>query len=110
MPKIKITVLRKMANPDIAEEYMKDKCRREALPCRVFEDGQEFLIESGDSLENGDGLPKGFCAWAWADIQKYVLALMCGGNFDPWVKEKGTAIACCTDGYRPVVFKIEAIE
>jgi uncharacterized repeat protein (TIGR04076 family) len=35
---------------------------------------------------------------------------MCGGNFDPWVKEKGTAIACCTDGYRPVVFKIEAIE
>jgi uncharacterized repeat protein (TIGR04076 family) len=28
----------------------------------------------------------------------------------PWVEQKGAAIACCTDGYRPVVFKIEWIE
>jgi uncharacterized repeat protein (TIGR04076 family) len=28
----------------------------------------------------------------------------------PWVEQKGAAIACCTDGYRPVVFKIERIE
>jgi len=104
MSKIKITVLRRMANPDIAEEYMEDERRQDALPCGAFEDGQEFL------LEDGDGLPEGFCAWAWADIQKYVLAIMCGGNFAPWVKEEGTAIACCTDGYRPVVFKIKAIE
>jgi uncharacterized repeat protein (TIGR04076 family) len=36
---------------------------------------------------------------------------MGGGEYTtPWVEQKGAAIACCTDGYRPVVFKIERIE
>ena len=103
MPVAKITVLRRMANPDIVEEYMGDECKTDVWPCGAFEDGQEFL------LENADGPPEGFCAWAWTDIHKYVLTIACGGDFSPWVREKGTAIACCTDGYRPVVFKIEAL-
>ncbi|RLB26553.1 MAG: TIGR04076 family protein, partial [Deltaproteobacteria bacterium] len=28
----------------------------------------------------------------------------------PWLKQKGVAIACCTDGLRPVIFKLERIE
>jgi uncharacterized repeat protein (TIGR04076 family) len=28
----------------------------------------------------------------------------------PWPKTPGTAIACCTDGLRPVTLKIERIE
>jgi hypothetical protein len=35
MPKIKTTVLRRMANPDIAEEYMEDEHRRDAC-CAHF--------------------------------------------------------------------------
>jgi len=31
-----------------------------------------------------------------------------GGDF-PWFKEKGIAISCCSDGLRPVVFKLERI-
>jgi hypothetical protein len=40
MPRTKTTVLRRMANPDIAEKYTEDECRQSALPCRAFEDGQ----------------------------------------------------------------------
>ena len=32
-----------------------------------------------------------------------------GGNYDPWVEE-GVAITCCTDGIRPVSFKLERID
>ena len=28
----------------------------------------------------------------------------------PWIDEEGVAISCCTDGMRPVIFRIERIE
>jgi uncharacterized repeat protein (TIGR04076 family) len=62
----------------------------------VFTDGQEFVLESPWVA------PEGFCQWAWADIRTYIL-LVWEGKFDHF-------IACCTDGLRPVFFKIERIE
>jgi uncharacterized repeat protein (TIGR04076 family) len=67
----------------------------------VFHDGQQFLSE-------GLKMPEGFCSWAWADIQRDVTVLAVGGNF-PWVKEEGVMISCCTDGFRPVLFKLERV-
>jgi hypothetical protein len=32
-----------------------------------------------------------------------------GGNFGMWYEDKNLMIACCTDGTRPVTFKIEKI-
>jgi uncharacterized repeat protein (TIGR04076 family) len=32
-----------------------------------------------------------------------------GGDFH-WMKEPGTLIACCNDGVRPVVFRLERID
>ena len=52
--------------------------------------------------------PPGFCGWAWADIQRDVAHLALGGDF-PWIKQKGTMISTCTDGLRPVVFKLERL-
>jgi uncharacterized repeat protein (TIGR04076 family) len=71
--------------------------------CSVFEEGQEFIV-----CEDGEK-PEGFCHWAWDDIYKAVIALMYGGNF-PWMKEEGTAVSCCTDGLRPVIFEIRRIK
>jgi len=31
-----------------------------------------------------------------------------GGDF-PWMRQRGTMITCCTDGLRPVVFKLERV-
>jgi len=52
--------------------------------------------------------PEKFCGWAWRDIYKDVSVLAFGGDFD-WTKP-GVAITCCTDGNRPVVFKLERME
>lgn len=105
MYKCKITVLKRVANPKIVDEYMGDEPKAgNVIPCQNFQDGQEFVLDSWAAP------PEGFCTWAWADIHKYILLVMSGGDFTPWVKQKGTAIACCTDGYRPVVFKLERIE
>ena len=60
-------------------------------------------------MKQGDK-PENFCDWAWHDIYKIVITLVSKGNFDIWMKEKGTAISCCTDGIRPVVFKLERID
>ena len=94
--KVKITVLRRPFHTDLAEEYT--TC--DWGPCERLSEGQEFVSE-------GVNMPAGFCSWAWADIQKYVMTLARGGNF-VGVKP-GVYITCCTDGFRPLSFKLERI-
>ena len=101
MPKARITVLRRMTNPDIVEEYMGDECKQNILPCRVFKDGQEFIVED---LR----MPEDFCTSAWVSIYSNIRLLSFGGDL-PWFKEKGVAITCCIDGLRPVILKLERI-
>jgi uncharacterized repeat protein (TIGR04076 family) len=69
----------------------------------VYEEGQEFILEDFPLK------PEGFCDWAWADIHREVVAIMFTANY-PWIAQPGTAITCCTDGLRPVIFKVELIE
>lgn len=100
MPKCKITVLKRMLNPELAQEYRQD----EVQLCEFFEEGQEFIIDGWS------GPPDGFCDWAWYDIQRIFVALMSGGTFGPAMKNERSQIMCCTDGFRPVVFKLERID
>lgn len=105
MRKCKITVLKRMVNQDLIDEYMGDEYKnRDLFPCQNFEEGQEFVTGSWGVP------PEGFCTSAWGAIRGYIGVVINGGDLTPWVKQPGTAIACCTDGYRPVVFKIERIE
>jgi uncharacterized repeat protein (TIGR04076 family) len=92
-----------MLNQDLAEEYRKPG--EEIAPCPFFSVGQEFLVD-----ELGEKPEDFACGWAWNDIHKTVLALMAGGNFSQWMREGNTYIACCTDGIKPVVFKLEGLE
>ena len=103
MSRCKITVLKKTLHPELAREY----CQGEVAPCTNFREGQEFTTNFGK--------PSGFCDWAWNDIHQYVAVLLAGGNFagdlfNGWMNDDKTMIACCTDGIRPVVFKIEAVD
>ena len=105
MNKCRVTVLKRMANRDLIERYMGDETRAKNIaPCTNFYDGQSFLVD------NPGTPPEGFCGWAWANIHKEIVAIMSGGDFQPWVNQPGMMIACCTDGFRPVVFKIERVE
>lgn len=88
---VKITVLKRTYQKEIVEELKTGA----TAPCTRFKDGQEFTVSSQWAM------PKGFCEWAYADIRTYI----------PMVLHSGDPIAvCCTDGFRPVFFKIERIE
>jgi uncharacterized repeat protein (TIGR04076 family) len=101
MSTYKITVLKRMYNQDIVNEYSLPGYN--TSPCTRFVEGQEFVL-------NGNQRPQNFRDWAWNDIHKVLLTLRKQGNFAPWMKDGNTIIACCTDGLKPVVFKVERIE
>ncbi len=71
-------------------------------PCPHFAEGDEFIVRYIGVRPDGF-----FCDWAWNDIQKVLLAMQVGGDFNPWMKNEKTFIVCCTDGIKPVVFKLE---
>ncbi len=100
MVKVKITVVKKIDNRDI---FGDEPPLEFTTPpqCDALEVGQEFIC--------GISCPQGFCSWAYADIQRDIIHLLFGGNF-PWMKEEGTILSCCTDGVRPVIFKLERVE
>ena len=95
----KVTVLKTMYNEDLAKEY----CGPGAGVCTAHQEGQVFEFE-------GLNQPKGFCPWAWNDIHKVLLTLNSGGSFKPWMKADNTIIVCCSDGIRPVVFRVERVD
>lgn len=100
MPKkVKIAVLEKLKTGHILEKFGQDVEEE----CELFNVGDEFIV--AEDLE----MPKGFCSWAWADIQRDIVHLAFQGDF-PFIKKKGMMISCCTDGLRPVVFKLERLE
>ena len=101
MVQCKITVLKRTFNEDLVREYLLAETADQIGPCNCFREGQEFVFD--DSLQP----PSGFCTWAWADIRSQLMTILCGGN---WPDTKaGICIACCSDGIRPVIFKIERI-
>ena len=98
MNKCKITVIKRCINEELIQEYVSIE---DFKLCPLFQVGQEYILENVE-------MPANFCSWAWIDIQRGVADMMNGIDF-PWIKEKGKHIACCTDGFRPVVFLIERI-
>ena len=95
---VRITVVKRLFHEDLVAEYT------EGPPwhrCDLFADGQEFVSAGGTTM------PPGFCSPAWVDIQKYAMALARGANYVG--AKPGVFVTCCSDGFRPVVFKVERI-
>ena len=95
----RITVVKRSLNEDLIQTYFPEHVGK--LPsCPVFKDGQVFETKGIFPSK-----PEGFCDWAWADIQRNV-AMACMGADMP----SGCQFTCCSDGLRPVTFRIEAVE
>ncbi len=105
MPRCKITVLKRTLDQDLIDEYLEDTYK-DVGRCEHFTEGQEFVLDSEDEFS---GVPEGFCAWAWADIRKDILAVVTGANM-PGFRRRGTAVTGCSDWFRPVIFKVERME
>lgn len=105
MAKCRITVLKKTLFKDLQETYLADP---KSGVCPFFEEGQVFEVSADDYFRLLHGK---FCAEAWDSISRYVYAALQGGSImRGWTKEENVMIACCNDGTRPVIFKIERID
>jgi uncharacterized repeat protein (TIGR04076 family) len=98
--RVRITVVKKTFNEEFAEEYGEPGAFKPVGCCHDLEIGREFVCDGH--------MPDGFPDWAWTDIQKYVVVLARGGNFVG--AKPGVFVTCCTDGFRPVFYKLERIE
>ncbi len=103
MVDLTITVLKALSTQEVfGEEKAEELGAKPNNICPILKEGTVFTVKEGK-------IPDGFCTWMWHDIYPEVVTLMMGGNF-PWMKEEGTIIACCSDGMRPVIAKIERVK
>ena len=103
MRQVKITVLRKTFQEDLAREYGIEGL----TPCPMLQEGQVFYADYAK--------PEGLCDEAWKAIYQYVFALAHGAGeglfyYGDWIRTPGVAICSCNDGLRPVIFKLEAAQ
>lgn len=109
----KVTVLDKKLFTNLQEQYLADP---QSGVCPCFEVGQEFLFERADGKDDfwhfgRDRDPKFPCAEAWDCISRYIYTALQGGAImKGWTNDERIMIACCNDGTRPVVFKIERFD
>lgn len=102
MRKVQITVLKREFYPELADEYLCEG--REVGPCPIYEVGDSYIYEGGAEK------PEGLCPWAWLTLYNKVNTLCSAGFENDWYKGGRTRIDCCTDGVRPVIFRVEALE
>ena len=112
----KVTVLERKVFGDLQREYLANP---ESGPCPCFEEGQVFEFhrepERDDFYRLGKGTLAGGgdfpCGEAWDCISRYVYAALQGGAImRRWTRDDRLMVACCNDGTRPVVFKIERVD
>lgn len=124
---VKVTVLDKKCFPELQREYCADP---HAGPCPCYNAGDEFLFRRDDERDDfwhmglntlvktaadpdtvagGPKMPH--CSELWDAVSRYIYAGLQGGSLmRGWMREESTMIACCSDGTRPVIFKIERID
>ena len=103
MNRVKITVLKKTFDQELADEYGANGLG----PCPMLRQGDVFFADYAK--------PNGFCDEAWKAIYQYVFALAHGSGkelfyYGDWIRKPGVAICSCNDGIRPVIFKLEATD
>ncbi|MBW1783798.1 MAG: TIGR04076 family protein [Deltaproteobacteria bacterium] len=99
--KVKITVVKRLNTDEILKD-VDPGCSGEMDPvCPIFVEGQEFVTDMTT-------MPDGFCPGAFVDIFRFISGLRSGANYH-WINEKGRILVCCTDGFRPVIFRLERI-
>lgn len=100
MKKCRITVMRMVRHEDLSAEY-----ENPISHACGMQPGQVFIAD-------GFRKPEGMCDSAWESMAPFVMTLACGGSdiYQGWMKNPGSAMISCNDGFRPVSFYIEALD
>ena len=105
----KITVLETKVFPELQKKYLADP---DSGPCPFFKAGDTFVLKRTPQQDDFYHLMNGkFCGEAWDAVSRYVYTALQGGSImQGWTNDDRLMIACCNDGTRPVIFKIERID
>ena len=125
--KVKLTVIDKKLYPELQKQYCADP-NVGACPC--YNVGDEFVFERygtaddfwhvglhtlkqsvnvSNQVAGGTAFPH--CSEAWDAIARYIYTGLQGGAImRGWMNDERVMIACCSDGTRPVIFKIERMD
>lgn len=125
--KVKVTVIDKKLYPELQKQFCADP---EAGLCPCYHIGDEFVFErygaaddfwhmglhtlrqtvkTADEVAGGTQFPH--CSEAWDAIARYIYTGLQGGSImRGWMNDERVMIACCSDGTRPVIFKIERMD
>ncbi len=103
LEKVKITVLKVTFDDELAKEYAVPGYP----PCVLHKEGEVFY-------SNGSQKPAGLCDYAWNSIRDYVMPIAMKGGYifgeGNWLRHKNMAIVSCSDGIKPVIFKVEGTD
>lgn len=133
--RVRVTVLDKKLYPELQAQFCANPVSGK---CPCYNVGDEFLFERSDEKDDfwhmgagtlvKSGAPdedlahspgtahcgeKGVphCSEAWDAISRYIYTGLQGGSImHGWMNDDRVMIACCSDGTRPVIFKIERID
>ena len=125
--KVKVTVIDKKLYTDLQQQYCADP---ESGKCPCYHVGDAFVFErygtaddfwhigrntlkqtacTAGNIAGGPEFPH--CSEAWDAISRYIYTGLQGGSImRGWMKDERVMIACCSDGTRPVIFKIERLD
>lgn len=125
--KVKVTVLDKKLYPELQVAYCADPISGE---CPCYNIGDEFVFERygnaddfwhmglntlRQSAKTADGTAGGtqfpHCSEAWDAFSRYIYTGLQGGAImRGWMNDERVMITCCSDGTRPVIFKIQRMD
>ena len=125
--RVKLTIIDKKLYPELQQQYCADP---NAGDCPCYNIGDEFIFErdgdrddfwhmglntlvktSGDPDTVAGGPEMPHCSEAWDAIARYIYTGLQGGSImRGWMNQENMMITCCSDGTRPVIFKIERLD
>ena len=102
--KCKLTVIDKKVFDDLQEKYLEDP---KSGACPFYEIFERYGDED-TFWRVGKGA---HCSEAWDCFSRYVYTALQGGSImRGWTNDEHMMIACCNDGTRPVIFRIERLD
>ena len=125
--KVKMTVIDKKLYPELQAQYCADP---NAGACPCYQVGDEFVFEryqtaddfwhmGVNTLRQATGVPEQtaggpdmpHCSEAWDAVARYIYTGLQGGSImRGWMNDERVMITCCSDGTRPVIFKLERMD
>lgn len=107
--RIRITVLKSDVIEDLAAQYgqLQPDGTRNTHPCPFFHPGDRFIFSLKSGITGGP-----FCEMAKNDLFTMMTGLLGKGAATPVGEKRNIPpeICCCSDGLRPVFFKLEVME